>query len=156
MTAKRPSLFSDIQGKWCGRTLRRGYINSSLPGKCSPWSRDRLQYSGVGDYLRRGKKQNTKYIRTRIYVFPPYSMVDTCENTPYPSRNVGNVCTYHELVQMVESCAKISKSPPAWYRMYNMWIISSWKLFLFRAFVYTQHKWNTEFVFPPVGGQLIL
>ena len=37
--------------------------------------------------------------------------------------------TYHELVQMVVSCAKISKSPPAWYRIHNMWILSRWFFF---------------------------
>ena len=38
------------------------HINSSLPGKCSTWSQDRLQYSGVEGYFRR--KNNTKYMST--------------------------------------------------------------------------------------------
>ena len=41
------------------------HINSSLPGKCSPRSQDRLQYSGVEGYFRR-EKSNTKYILVRI------------------------------------------------------------------------------------------
>ena len=44
VTTKQPSLFWDFPGKWRGRTLRRGYIISSLPGKCSPWSEDTLQF----------------------------------------------------------------------------------------------------------------
>ena len=40
-------------------------------------------------------------------------MVDTYENTITPVGNSWNVCTYHELAQMVVSCAKISKYPPA-------------------------------------------
>ena len=49
-----------------GTLYRRcSHINSSLPGKCSPCSQDRLQYSGVEGYFRR-EKSNTKYILVRI------------------------------------------------------------------------------------------
>ena len=92
VTTKRPSLFSDIPGEWRGRTLtawlrikdcnyyynhtwypyRRCcfHVNSSPPRKCSPWSQDRLQYSGVEDYNTSEVKKNAKYIRVYVvYVF---------------------------------------------------------------------------------------
>ena len=176
------------------------HINSSLPGKCSPLSQDRLQCPGVEDDFRREKKktQNTplRFVRyiliARRFQLCIPSLVDSRRIVPYPrymlsavdhfyifleinsiSHHGGirtpeptlfegyyhlatgaiqhtqgkppifngwhlsvlsvitpisqsecrNVCTYHELVQMVVSCAQVSKSPPAWYRMYNIWVI---------------------------------
>ena len=41
------------------RYTRSSHINPSLPGKCIPWSQDRLQYSGVEVYFRREEKTQT-------------------------------------------------------------------------------------------------
>ena len=101
LTTKRPSLFSDIPGKWRGRTLRRGYINLSIPGKCrsSPWSQDRLQYTGVEEQQR-----NTN-IYTRICSSPHIRWLT---RRPIPQSECRNVCAYlvsiiniHTVVQMV-------------------------------------------------------
>ena len=67
VTTQRPSFLSGFPGKCRGRTLRCGYIHSSLPGKCSPWSQDRLHYSGVWK-ITSGRKRNP-YKIIRIYMF---------------------------------------------------------------------------------------